>query len=148
MKIQFVKFLLILISLSLICSNCGVVFGGSKIGATVVVKDHPNAQVYVNGTKAEQGKIGGVYLRKKPFVVEIKQAGCDPKTQIFGNTFRTGTFLLNLLWIAPPAIAVAMLVDLTTGACYKPDHKMNPAIKKDLDTNFTFTVDYSGCPSN
>jgi hypothetical protein len=147
-KIHFIKFLVAFTSLFCTCSGCGLIFGGSKIGATAVVKDHPNAQVYVNGKMAEQGKVAGVYPRRNPVTVEVKQDGCEPKTQTFGTTFRTGNFLLNVLWVLPPVIIVGMLADLTTGACYKPDHKRNAAIKKDYDTNFTFTVDYPGCPSN
>jgi hypothetical protein len=44
------------------------------------------------------------------------------------------------MWGLPGAI-----VDLGTGASYKPDHRHNPAIEKMSDKNLAFTVDYEGC---
>jgi len=117
-------------------------FGGSKFSGSIVAKDHPNAQIYVNGNKIGQGTAIGLYPRNRPLTVELKQDGCEPKTQTFDNTFRTGNFILSLLTWGLVGIAI----DLGTGASYKPDHKSNPAIEKMSDKNFAFTVDYSGCP--
>lgn len=127
---------------SFLCSSCGVMFGGSKFIGTVTVKDHPKAEIFVNGTKAGQGTSTGLYHRNTPLTVEVRQDGCDPKTQVYGNTFRTGNFILSLVsWGL-----VGALIDLGTGASFKPDHRGNTAIQKVDDKNFTFTVDYSGCP--
>jgi len=136
------KVLSMLTLLSFIFSSCGVMFGGSKFSGSIVAKDHPNAQIYVNGNKIGQGTAIGLYPRNRPLTVELKQDGCEPKTQTFDNTFRTGNFILSLLTWGLVGIAI----DLGTGASYKPDHKSNPAIEKMSDKNFAFTVDYSGCP--
>ena len=128
--------------LSFVCSSCGVMFGGSKFSGSIIAKDHPNAQIYVNGNKVGQGTAVGLYPRNRPLAVELKQEGCEPKTQTFDNTFRTGNFILSLLSWGLVGIAI----DLGTGASYKPDHKSNPAIQKMSDKNYNFTVDYSGCP--
>jgi len=140
---NYTKVLSILTLLSFIFSSCGVMFGGSKFSGSIIAKDHPNAQIYVNGNKIGQGSAIGLYPRNRPLTVELKQDGCENKTQTFDNTFRTGNFILSLLTWGLVGIAI----DLGTGASYKPDHKSNPAIEKMSDKNFTFMVDYSGCPT-
>jgi len=140
---NYTKVLSILTLLSFIFSSCGVMFGGSKFSGSIVAKDHPNAQIYVNGNKIGQGTAIGLYPRNRPLTVELKQDGCENKKQTFDNTFRTGNFILSLLTWGLVGIAI----DLGTGASYKPDHKSNPAIEKMSDKNFTFMVDYSGCPT-
>jgi hypothetical protein len=136
------KSTLLIISLSLIFSSCGVIFGGSKYQAIIHATDHPNADIYVNGRKVGQGKVKTLYKRNRPLTVELRQAGCDPQTMTFENKFRTGNFILSFLsWGL-----VGLVVDLATGSCYKPDHKNDPSIKK-LDYDYyRFNVDYSGCP--
>jgi hypothetical protein len=124
-------------------SSCGVMFGGSKYEATVIAKDHPNADIYVNGNKIGKGTASGLYRRHAKLQVELKQDGCQPKAQTFDYGFRAGNFVLSILsW----GVA-GMVVDFATGACYKPDHRTNPAIKRIDTKNYTFTVDYSGCPN-
>jgi hypothetical protein len=137
------KVLSMLTLLSVLISSCGVMFGGSKFSGSIVAKDHPNAKIYVNGNKIGQGTSVGLYPRNKPLTVELKQEGCESKTQTFDNTFRTGNFILSLLTWGLVGIAI----DLGTGASYKPDHKSNPAIEKMNGKNFIFTVDYSDCPN-
>ena len=136
------KTTLLMTLFSLIFCSCGVMFGGSKYQGTITAKDHPNAQIYVDGNKAGQGTVTGLYKRNRPLKVELKQEGCEPKTQSFDNTFRTGNFILSLLSWGLVGIAI----DLGTGASYKPDHISNPAIQKMSDKNYNFTIDYSGCP--
>ena len=136
------KTTLLMTLFSLIFCSCGVMFGGSKYQGTITAKDHPNAQIYVDGNKAGQGTVTGLYKRNRPLKVELKQEGCEPKTQSFDNAFRTGNFILSLLSWGLVGIAI----DLGTGASYKPDHISNPAIQKMSDKNYNFTIDYSGCP--
>jgi len=139
-----INVLLIYSLLAIILSSCGVMFGGSKFSGSIIAKDHSNAQIYVNGNKIGQGTAIGLLPRNRPLTVELKQEGCEPKTQTFDNTFRGGNFFLSLITWG----LVGILVDLGTGAVYKPDHKSNPAIEKLSTKNFVFTVDYSGCPNN
>jgi hypothetical protein len=140
----YFKVLSMITLLSFICSSCGVMFGGSKFTGSIIAKDHPNAQVYVNGNKIGQGTAIGLYPRNRPLTVELKQAGCESKTQTFDNTFRGGNFVLSLLTWG----LVGVILDVATGAAYKPDHVGNPAIEKMSIKNFVFTVDYSDCPTN
>ncbi|MFN7372879.1 MAG: hypothetical protein ACK5WO_13830 [Cyclobacteriaceae bacterium] len=140
---NWTKDVAMLILLSFTLSSCGVIFGGSKFSGSIIAKDHPNAQIYVNGNNIGKGTAIGLYPRNRPLTVELKQEGCENKTQTFDKTFRTGNFILSLLSWGLVGIAI----DLGTGASYKPDHKSNPAIQKMTDKNFTFTVDYPGCPN-
>lgn len=137
------KVLSTLTVISILFSSCGVMFGGSKYRGIIEAKDHPNAQIYVNGNKEGEGKTVGLYPRNVPLTVELKQEGCEPKTQTFYNTFRTGNFVLSFLTWG----LLGAAIDLGTGASYKPDHNSNPAVTRQSDKVFTFTVDYSGCPT-
>jgi hypothetical protein len=122
-------------------NSCGVMFGGSRYEGTIVAKDHPNAQIYVDVQKMGNGQVTGLFPRNKALNVEMKEDGCDTKTQTFNNTFRTGNFILSVIsWGL-----IGIGVDLGTGASYKPDHKSNPAIQKVSDKKYTFNVDYSDC---
>lgn len=137
------KFTVIALSLSMLLflNSCGVMFGGSRYEGTIVAKDHPNAQIYVDGQKMGNGQVTGLFPRNKALNVEMKEDGCDTKTQTFNNAFRTGNFILSVIsWGL-----IGIGVDLGTGASYKPDHKNNPAIQKVSDKKYTFNVDYSDC---
>ncbi|WP_339919736.1 hypothetical protein [uncultured Flavobacterium sp.] len=137
------RFTVIALSLSMLLflNSCGVMFGGSRYEGTIVAKDHPNAQIYVDGQKMGNGQVTGLFPRNKALNVEMKEDGCDTKTQTFNNAFRTGNFILSVIsWGL-----IGIGVDLGTGASYKPDHKNNPAIQKVSDKKYTFNVDYSDC---
>jgi hypothetical protein len=131
------------ISLSMLITlnSCGVMFGGSRYEGTITAKNHPNAEIIVNGEKAGKGSVTGLYPRNKPLVVEIKEEGCASKTQTFDKTFRAGNFILSAIsWGL-----IGIGVDLGTGASYKPDHVNNKSIEKVSDKKFNFNVDYSDC---
>ncbi len=131
----------VLISTSLLVSSCGVMFGGSKYQGKIIAKDHPNAEIYVDGEKLGNGEVTSLFKRNKELRVELREEGCQPKVQVFQNRFRTGNFILSLLTFGLVGIAV----DLGTGASYKPDHKGNSKIKKLSDKNYEFTVENPDC---
>ncbi len=122
-------------------NSCGVMFGGSKYSGTINVKDHPNAEIYVDGNKLGNGQATSLFPRNRPLVVEVKEEGCETKTQTFNKAFRTGNFILSVVSWGILGIGV----DLGTGAAYKPDHRSNPNIKKLSDKNYTFDIDYTNC---
>jgi hypothetical protein len=138
------KLTLAVIAISFICSSCGVMFGGSRYNGNIIVKNHPKAQIFVNGQQVGVGSSVGMYKRDKPLIVEVREEGCQPATQYFDNTFRGGNFFLSLITWG----LVGVMVDLGTGACYKPDHAHNPNIIKTTEKNFVFNVEYTGCPAN
>lgn len=141
MKKSSLLIIAITLSSSILFSSCGVIFGGSRYNANIIVKDHPNADIYANGQKVGTGSTIQSFKRNEPLSVEVKQDKCEPKTQNFSNAFRAGNFVLSLLTWGLVGIAV----DLGTGASYKPDHKNNSSIEKITDKDFVFNVDYSEC---
>jgi hypothetical protein len=116
-------------------------FGGSRFSGSIMVKDHPNAEIYVNGNRIGQGTVVGVFPRNRALNVEVKQEGCDPKTQTFEHSFRGGNFACTIFMFG----VFGILIDLGTGASYQPGYRNNPAVEKMGVDNFAFTVDYSGC---
>lgn len=133
--------ILSLIILCSVCSSCGVMFGGSKFSGSIIAKDHPDAQIYVNGNNIGRGAAIGLYPRNQPLTVELRQEGCANKTETFNNTFRAGNFILSLIsWGL-----VGILIDIGTGASYKPDHLHNPSVEQMSVKNFTFNVAYPDC---
>ena len=138
----------ILVSIVLCClllflfSSCGIIFGGSRYNALIMVKDHPNARLTVNGVDHAHSKVLGSYKRNRTLVVEVNEEGCETKTQAFGQAFRTANFILSLATWGMIGIGI----DLATGASFKPDHLHNPLIEQVNHKNFIFTVDYPGCP--
>jgi len=134
-------FCAMLIASALSMTSCGVIFGGSKYAGNISVKDHPNADIYVDGNKLGTGNVNGLFSRNRVLNVEVKENGCESKTQTFDKTFRTGNFILSAIsWGI-----IGIGVDLGTGAAYKPAHDSNPNIQKINDKNYKFTVDYSEC---
>lgn len=144
-KIKLMKksitFIAIAILISASMTSCGVMFGGSKYQGTIEVKNHPNAEIYVDGQKLGSGTTTNLFPRNKELVVTVEKDGCQPKTQTFNKSFRTGNFILSALSWGIAGIGV----DLGTGAAYKPDHNGNPSIQKISTKNFNFQVDYSKC---
>ena len=131
----------LLLSMTVLLNSCGVMFGGSKYQGTIIAKDHPNAEIYANGKKLGNGTATSLFPRDQALTVELREPGCETKTQTFAKAFRTGNFILSVLsWGL-----IGLAVDLGTGASYKPDHKSNPAVKKVNTKDFTFTVDGPVC---
>lgn len=111
--------------------------------ARIQVKDHNQAEIFVDGNKLGDGSGTGLFRRDVPLVITLKENGCESQTVTYQKAFRTGNFILSILTWG----LLGPIVDVATGACYKPDHKHNPAIQKLSDKNYIFTVDYSGCPT-
>jgi hypothetical protein len=131
----------LLLSMSILLNSCGVIFGGSRYQGTIIAKNHPNAEIYANGKKLGNGQATALFKRNQPLNVELKEAGCETKTQTFNRKFRTGNFILSVLTFGLVGIAV----DLGTGASYKPNHISDPAVQKVSDKDYTFTVELPAC---
>ena len=130
----------LLLSMTVLLNSCGVMFGGSKYQGTIIAKDHPNAEIYVDGKKLGNGQATALFPRNKELKVELRETGCETKIQTFGKAFRTGNFILSVACWG----LVGLIADLGTGACYKPDHH-NPDVKKENDKEYTFTVAPANC---
>ncbi|WP_293894974.1 hypothetical protein [Flavobacterium sp.] len=131
----------LLLSMTVLLNSCGVMFGGSKYNGTIIAKDHPNAEIYVNGNKLGNGQATALFPRNRNLTVELKEPGCETKTQTFRNAFRTGNFILSIITFGVAGLAV----DLGNGASYRPDYVKDPAIKKVSIKDYTFTVDPPVC---
>jgi hypothetical protein len=142
-RYQKLSILLLLIFVSAMFSSCAVMFGGSKFRGTIIAKDHSEAKIFVDGKEVGKGKSVGLYPRNKPITIDLQQEGCAPKSQTFKHAFRGGTFTLSILSFG----VVGLIVDLSSGAAFKPDHVVHPEIQRVNTKDFTFTVDYSGCPT-
>lgn len=135
------KSIIYLLTISILFSSCGVMFGGSKYNAVIEVKDHPNAIIYANGNKIGMGKANTLLPRNESLNIEISQEGCETKSQTFYKKFRTGNFILStLMWGL-----IGIGVDLGTGAAYKPDHVNNTEITRVNDKTYMFNLNYSEC---
>lgn len=136
--------ILVVIFLLPIFTSCGVMFGGSKYMAMIEVKNHPDAEIYVDGNKIGTGSGSGLFERNRPLTIEVKETGCEPKTKTFYKTFRTGNFILSLaVWGL-----IGIAIDLGTGASFKPNHRKIPEVQKMSDRNFKFDIDYENCNAN
>lgn len=130
-----------LITFTFSLSSCGVIFGGSRYNADIKVLDHPEAQIFANGEKIGVGEVTKSFKRNKELKIEVKQDGCEPKLQNFDNSFRTGNFILSVITWGIPGI----IVDLASGASYKPDYKHNKSVEKVSTKDYKFNIDYSEC---
>lgn len=131
----------LLLSMSIMLNSCGVMFGGSRYQGTIIAKNHPNAEIYANGKKLGNGQVTALFERNKPLNVEVKETGCETKTQTFNRKFRTGNFILSVLSFG----LIGLAVDLGTGASYKPNHKSDPAVQKVSTKDYTFTIELPAC---
>jgi len=130
-----------LLSMTVLLNSCGVMFGGSKYNATIIAKGHPNAEIFIDGKKMGTGQATALLPRSKALTVELKESGCETKTQTFKKALRTGNLILSAFsWGL-----LGVFVDLATGASFKPDHRGNSSIQKVSTKDFTFTVDGPNC---
>ena len=60
-----ISFVALLLSMTVILNSCGVMFGGSKYQGTIIAKDHPNAEIFVDGKKLGNGQATALFPRNK-----------------------------------------------------------------------------------
>ncbi len=129
------------IVISMTMNSCGVMFGGSRYNATIIAKNHPNAEIYVNGEKSGTGTVKGTYYRNRPLEVKIKEDGCEEHKKTYHEVFRTGNFILSAFTWGLLGIGI----DLGTGAAFKPDHRREASITKKNSKNFVFNIEHPDC---
>jgi len=140
---KMVKMSAVVVAISIGCSSCGVIFGGSRYNAQIVVKNHPDAIIKANGNEIGKGTAVGSFKRNAPLQIEITEPGCASKSQTYDTTIRGGNLALSLFTWG----LVGPIVDFVTGACFKPDHRNNKDITRTDKKNFVYTIDYSQCES-
>lgn len=127
--------------LAVLTSSCGVIIGGSKYRGTIMVKDHRNAEIFVNGKQIGIGQAEALLPRNKDLVVEVRAEGCPNQTITYDKAFRTGIFILSGLTTG----ILGVIIDVSTGAVHKLDHKNDPAVTKITEKNYDIVVDYTDC---
>lgn len=135
------KLLSVFLSLFILLSSCGVIFGGSKYYANVEVKDHPDAKIFVNGAHVGTGKTMQLLPRDQNLQIRLEQKGCPTQTKTYYKAFRGGNFVLSVFTWG----IIGALVDVGTGASFKPDHLNQAEVYRLSTKSFMFKVDYDAC---
>jgi hypothetical protein len=143
---------------AVLLSNCATIVGGSRYIAHVVVADRPNAKIVINGEQKGNGSATFPVMRKTAdkLVITVKEEGCPEETfRYTSKIFRGWAFFGSIVgwtgvysstdgtWIPLP---FGVIVDLATGAVWKPDVTEKGVTKEDYK-NFRYTINYTGCPT-
>jgi hypothetical protein len=146
-------------------SGCGVMFGGSKYYGTVIVRNNAQALIFADGVAIGKGRVTSRFPRRGPLQIKLSYDSCAPHVQTFSSRVRGGNVVLNLMAgvllgsvvaltiddvdgrILREPVAIPLIIDIASGAAYKPDHRRNPAVIKVNRKTFLFSLDYPGCPA-
>jgi len=122
--------------------GCGIIVGGTRFNGGIVVRNNPDVMIEAEGRLVGRGSGFGRFKRGRPLQITLKQEGCEPNFVTFGKRLRTASFILSavMTWgVYGP------ILDVVTGASFKPDHRNNPNVTKESYKTFIFVVDYTGC---
>jgi len=134
-------------------SGCATIVGGSKYHAKVQVPGHPEVKIKYNGSYKGQGEANFKAKRSEAddFTITIKEDNCKSKVRRFNQRSFRGWALFGTLigWTGyiPGSyipLPTGFIVDLATGALWKPDINEKGVSKQDYD-NFIYRVNYNGC---
>ena len=147
------KMLVQLFVIALLFSSCATIVGGSRYTAYVSIDKHPNAQINYNGLNIGTGSAVMQIKRRDADKVgfEISQEGCSTQKHDFSvRKFRGWSFAGSLAsaFFFPVVVAVPIpvwnVLDVATGAVYKPDAADQRIIKGDYKSyyyNLTYNCD-------
>jgi sRNA-binding regulator protein Hfq len=148
MKFTYIKNLVFIIIILIAFSGCGTIVGGSNYYANIIVPKHPNAEIYLNNRFIGNGSALISVKRKDAdkLIFVVKKQGCNEETKYFTTkSLRWLVSVGSIYWgfFAP----VSIIIDLVTGAIYKPNINENGVEKEDYK-NFTYVLNYTGCNYN
>lgn len=148
MKLTSIKNLVFVYIILSVVTSCGTIVGGSNYYANIIVPKHPNAEIYLNNRLIGNGNAFVSVKRKDAdkLTFIIKEQGCNDETKYFTTKSLRGFAIAGSIIFSLPYLAY-VIVDLATGAFYKPDINENGVEKEDYK-NFTYVLNYSGCNSN
>ncbi len=112
-------------------SSCAAMFRTSSYTATIETGD-PSVKIYSRGELIGTGKVTKTFKRKNDLSITLKKDGCEDVVRNFDKKFGIGYVLFN--W----GLA-GLVIDIATGAIYKPDHNGYKEITK-IDLT-TFEID-------
>lgn len=145
----------LIFGLSILFSSCATIIGGSKFNADVVVSNDRNVKIIHQGREVGTGfarfKVNRKDADKFSFI--LRKDGCRDQVYTFkSRTFRgwafcgslvTWTFLIN--GIVP--VPVGVILDLATGAFWKPNVR-EPGVFKEDFKNFKYLITFDDCPDS
>ena len=138
---------------SLLLTSCATIVGGSKYNAHIVVNDRPNAKIIYQGQELGTGNATIKVKRKdaNKLVLAVKEEGCPEQNFNYNSrTFRGWAFVGTIVtWtgvLNGTPLPWGMVVDLATGAVWKPNVSEKGVIKEDYK-NFKYILDYQACAS-
>lgn len=149
MKNNYRVIAVLLISISCL-SSCATIFGGARYNATVVVNNKPNATIIYQGENVGRGKAYISVKRKEAnkFSFIVKEDGCEEQKYSFrSRTFRGWALFGSLITFtgtinAVPVLPIGAIIDVSTGAVWKPDVYEKGVIKQNYK-NYKYLVDYT-----
>jgi hypothetical protein len=148
-----IKLALFLIAASLfLFTSCATIVGGSKYNAHVEVTGRPNAKIYYNGNLKGSGNATFKVRRNEAnkFTFTVLEDGCNEQKYNFtSHTFRGWALAGSIIsWTSSTGTGIPLpfgvIVDLATGAYWKPDVK-EKGVSKQNYKNFKYTVSYYEC---
>jgi hypothetical protein len=143
--------LLLLAVVSLFLTSCATIVGGSKYNARIIVTDRPTAKIYYRGQEQGTGAAAIKVKRNEAnqFSFTVREEGCQEQTFNFVSRRFRGWALAGTLvtWtgvISGIPVPWGLVVDLATGALWKPD-TMERGVFKEDHKNYLYQVSYSNC---
>ena len=135
--------IIIAISYFFLFQNCATIIGGSQYYATVLVNDYPDASIKYKEVLRGHGSASFKVKRNeiRSFYLNVQEKDCTEQSFSYSDrVFRGGAFVGTVLGFAVPGI----VVDLATGALWKPNVNQMGVIKTDF-RHFNYVIDYTGC---
>ena len=127
----------VLVATILFLSSCAAMTRTSTYNANIKT-NNPNAKIYANGEMIGTGQAKGTFKRNNDLQITVKEEGCEDYTKNITKKFGVGFVFIN--W----GLA-GLIVDIATGAAYKPNYNIHPEVKKVDLKNFDITIDNKNC---
>jgi hypothetical protein len=145
------KIFLVLIFVSSLLGSCATICGGSKYNASILVNGRPNAEIYYQGGVIGNGSASIKVKRSQAnkLSLTIKERGCQDQNFNYTSRVFRGWALVGTLvtWTGTyDFIPYGLIVDLATGALWKPD-AAEKGVTKHNYKNYQYIINYTGCES-
>jgi hypothetical protein len=141
-------FLVAIFAIAFLTSSCATIAGGSKYWAHVYVPNHPTAEIKHEGRQIGNGSaiIKLPRSEAKSLSFTVNENGYEEVTFSFKSNLLRGWALAGtiLTWtgsIGGVPIPWGVLVDASTGALVKPDHRNEAGVSKIDHKNFRYTLE-------
>jgi hypothetical protein len=147
MKKKLLLNLILIITIPTLFSSCGTIIGGSNYNAHVLVDNNPSAKIYYKNEFKGTGDASFKVKRKdaNKLSITVKQDGgqeqvFEYKSRKFRGWAFAGTILGWSGFISGIPVPWGAIMDLSTGALWKPDVKEKGIVKEDYK-NFNYHLE-------